>query len=193
MSGKTAGFQTIGNRWSLVGAVTAAAAVVFTATVPASAASAGAMIPVNTQFHDDGTVVPATMACETIDGVPGVALEGHATFTGGWQGTSVYTACLYVGLPNLPAGTEYFYGTETFTGSVNHCGTGTMSYQLANGYVWPYLDPTTGRRSGQQNWKIIPGEGSGDLAKVSSGSGVGLFTISPTGENDGTFIGNLGR
>ncbi|MEV0032719.1 hypothetical protein [Nocardia sp. NPDC050793] len=161
------------------------------AAASASAAPDRHIIPVNALFHDDGTVVPTAMECETIDGVAGVAMEGHATFTGKWQGAADYKACFYRGLPNLPLGTEYFYGTETFTGSVDGCGTGSMTYKLSDGYVSPNVDPVTGQRSGQQIWQISPGGGSGDLAAVNSGSGGARFTISAVGENAGTFTGEL--
>ncbi|WP_281918944.1 hypothetical protein [Nocardia sputorum] len=181
-----------GIRWIEAGAVAATTVAAICATVvPSSASPARQVVPVNAQFHDDGITAPATMTCETIDGVVGVALEGHAAVTGGWQGDAVYTACFYIGLPKLPVGIEYFYGTETFTGSVDGCGNGTMTYRLTDGYVSPDVDTATGRRSGQQKWRISPDGGSGDLTNVRSGSGAAQFIISATGENDGTFTGEL--
>ena len=138
-----------------------------------------------THFQDDGNVTPSTLPCQG-----GQAIHGYAKFglrTGDtWKGTSEYDICLK---PGPTPDTLTFHGVETFTGTVTGCGTGTMTYTLTHGFVRLEANPTT--PNGTQVWQIVPGTGTGELAGVTGGLGVSVFTILPTLANDGFFTGTL--
>ena len=69
------------------------------------------------------------------------------------------------------------------------CGTGSMTYTLTHGFVRLEANPTT--PNGTQVWQIVAGAGTGELAGVTGGLGVSVFTILPTLANDGFFTGTL--
>ena len=170
----------------LVGLVVAALTL---ATVGASSVFAddadARTVLVFTHFQDDGVVTPSTLPCQG-----GQAIHGHAEFGlrpgDTWQGTSEYDICLKPGpTPDILT----FHGVETFTGTVTGCGTGTMTYTLTHGFVRLEANPTT--PNGTQVWQIVPGTGTGELAGVTGGLGVSVFTILPTLANDGFFTGTL--
>jgi hypothetical protein len=98
----------------------------------------------------------------------------------------VYDICL---VPTSTPGVFTFSGVETFTGTVDGCGTGTITYDLSNGFVQLVPNPTA--PNGFQTWTIRPGAGTGGLSGVSGGEGVAIFTIQTTLANEGFFAGSL--
>ena len=99
---------------------------------------------------------------------------------------SVYDFCL---VPASTPNSFTFSGIETFTGTVDGCGTGTITYTVANGFAELVPNPTV--PNGYQFWTIVAGAGTGGLSGVSGGSGVGVFTIQLTLANEGFFGGFL--
>jgi hypothetical protein len=85
--------------------------------------------------------------------------ENVITYSGGITGTS-----FAVGAAALaPDGVYRAMAIEQFAGTITGCGTGTVVIRQTG-----TLDPTTGRSEG--SWAIVPGAGSGDLAKATGGS-----------------------
>jgi hypothetical protein len=175
-------------RWVLVaGAVAVAllAALWPIAPAQASTGSGPRLVPVFTHFQDDGSATASSLPCPG-----GQAIRGDATFGvragDTWHGTSVYDLCL---VPASTPGSFTFSGIETFTGTVDGCGAGSMTYTIADGFAQLVPDPTA--PNGFQRWTIVPGAGTGDLAGVTGGAGVGIFTIQQTLANEGYFAGFL--
>jgi Protein of unknown function (DUF3224) len=174
-------------RW---GALTGMVAIVLAAVLwpfsPAHASGGGGgFVGVFTHFVDDGSVGPSSLPCPN-----GQAIQGDATFGvkpgDTWHGTSVYDFCL---VPGSSPNSFTFSGIETFTGTVDGCGTGTITYTVANGFATLVPNPTA--PNGIQSWTIVAGAGTGGLAGVTGGQGVGIFTIQQTLANDGFFAGLL--
>jgi hypothetical protein len=177
--------QPTRRRWISVAALAAVAvtAVLWTAT-PASATGTH-VVPVLTHFSDDGSAVPSS-----IPGPNGQAIRGDADFGvppgDTWHGSSVYDFCL---VPAAAPTSFTFSGSETFTGTVDGCGTGTITYTVANGFAQLVPNPTG--PNGFQFWTIVAGAGTGGLQNVSGGRGAGVFTIQTTLANEGFFAGFL--
>jgi hypothetical protein len=167
----------------------AALAIVTTASALGSASDAAAasehIAPVFSHFADTGAVTPSNIPC-----VGGQAIHGSATFGqqqgDTWRGNAEYDFCLK---PGPVANTLVYSGTGMFTGQVAGCGTGSMKYEVKNGFVRQEQNPV--RPNGYEEWSVLPGTGTGGLASVSEGSGVGIYTIQPTLANQGFFAGSL--
>jgi hypothetical protein len=162
-----------------------ASAVLLLPAAPAGASGSEHLVPVFTHFQDDGSAVPSSIPCPN-----GQAIQGDADFGlkpgDTWHGRSVYDICL---VPTSTPGAFTFSGVETFTGTVDGCGTGTITYDLSNGFAQLVPNPTA--PNGFQNWTIRPGAGTGGLSGVSGGQGVAIFTIQTTLANEGFFAGFL--
>jgi hypothetical protein len=177
-------------RWGLIALAGIATVAVFGTAAPAGANPPPSdkvphIVAVFTHFSDDGSAVPSTIACPA-----GTAIRGDATFGvqpgDTWHGTSVYDFCL---VPATAPNSFTFSGIETFTGTVDGCGSGTITYTVANGFA--QLLPTPSGPNGVQNWTIVGGAGTGGLASVTAGAGAGVFTIQTTLANEGFFAGLL--
>lgn len=159
-------------------AVMAAAAMFVLAFSLAGTSSAKAdSVPVLAHFFDPGTeVVPSTITCHT----GGTAIHGSATFgtqAGDlWHGTTSYDYCIY---PQASPGWYLFAGTETLTGSVAGCGTGTMTWDQAGAFQ-------QGTDNGGGVWRIVAS--SGGLAGI-KGGGISKTFVSLALENYGYFAG----
>jgi hypothetical protein len=178
----------VAGRWALVaGAVAVAFLAALWPFAPAQAStdSGRRLVPVFTHFTDDGSATPSSLPCPG-----GQAIRGDATFGvqpgDTWHGTSVYDFCL---VPASTPGSFTFSGIETFTGTVDGCGTGSITYTVADGFA--QLEPTPTAPNGRQRWTIVPGAGTGGLTGVTGGQGVGIFTIQLTLANEGFFAGFL--
>jgi len=125
---------------------------------PAQASGGSRTVTVFTHFQDDGSIVPSSLPCPG-----GQAIHGDATFGvqagDTWHGTSVYDICL---VPGSTPNSFTFSGIETFTGTVDGCGTGTMTYLVSHGFAQLSPDPTA--PNGFQRWSIAPGAGTGGLS-----------------------------
>jgi hypothetical protein len=176
-----------GRRIPVAGAVAVAflAALWPSAPAQASTGSGPRIVPVYTHFQDDGSATPSSLPCPG-----GQAIRGDATFGvqpgDTWHGTSVYDFCL---VPASTPGSFTFSGIETFTGTVDGCGTGSITYTVTEGFAQLMPSPTA--PNGVQRWTIVPGAGTGGLAGVTGGQGVGIFTIQQTLANEGFFAGLL--
>lgn len=163
----------------------AGAIVALVGTAPVASAAPLRTIPVLAHFNDTGAVTPSSIPCPD-----GQAIHGSATFGGQqgdtWSGTASYDFCLK---PGPVANTLVYSGTGTFTGSVRGCGTGSMGYEVRNGFVDQQQNPTS--PNGFEEWQVTPGTGTGGLAGVTAGQGVGVYTIFPTLANNGVFVGSL--
>jgi Protein of unknown function (DUF3224) len=174
-------------RWGVfAGLVAAVLATVAWPVAPAHASDGGPRtVAVLAHFQDDGSATPSSIPCPG-----GQAIRGDATFGvqpgDTWHGTSVYDVCL---VPTSTPGAFTFSGVETFTGTVDGCGAGAITYTLANGFAHLMPNPTT--PNGFQTWTIVPGAGTGALAGVTGGQGVGIFTIQQNLANEGFFAGFL--
>ena len=161
------------------------AALAIVSTTSIASAASPRVVPVFSHFSDTGAVTPSSIPC-----VGGQAIHGSATFGvqpgDTWQGTAAYDFCLKPGpVPN----TLVYSGTGTFTGTVVGCGTGSMSYEVRNGFVKQEQNPTG--PNGVEEWRVVPGHGTGGLTSVSAGQGVGIYTIFPTLANNGFFAGSV--
>jgi Protein of unknown function (DUF3224) len=156
------------------------AAVAFSAATPAPANAEASNILAD--YHDPGTEITPSTAITC--GLGGEPIHGSATFgaqTGAkWHGITSYDYCLY--LTTVPDKFSYS-GTETLTGSVDGCGTGSFTWTGAGTFV-------LGSSNGGGTWRIVPGSGTGDLANA-SGSGTDTADVSLTFENDGYFAGEF--
>lgn len=172
-------------RKSVLAGLAAVAVAMLWPVAPAHASGTPHVAPVFTHFQDDGSAVPSSIPCPN-----GQAIRGDADFGvkpgDTWHGTSVYDFCL---VPASTPNSFTFSGIETFTGTVDGCGTGTITYTVADGFAQLAPDPTA--PNGHQSWTIVPGAGTGGLAGVTGGLGVGIFTIQPTLANEGFFAGFL--
>jgi Protein of unknown function (DUF3224) len=174
-------------RWGVLAglAATALAAALWPVAPAHAGGDSGGVVAVFTHFEDDGSVAPSSIPCPG-----GQAVRGDATFGvepgDTWHGTSVYDFCL---VPGSTPNSFTFSGIETFTGTVDGCGTGTITYTVANGFAQLVPDPTA--PNGFQSWTIVPGAGTGGLAGVTGGQGVGIFTIQQSLANEGFFAGFL--
>jgi len=176
----------VGARFTMLAGVGAVAVLAALWPLAPAQASAGRhTVTVFTHFQDDGSVVPSSLPCPG-----GQAIRGDATFGvqagDTWHGSSVYDLCL---VPAATPNSFTFSGTETFTGTVDGCGTGSMTYTLSEGFV--QLSPIPTSPNGFQRWSIVPGAGTGGLTGVTGGEGVGIFTIQLTLANEGFFAGLL--
>jgi hypothetical protein len=84
------------------------------------------------------------------------------------------------GWATTPDNLTYFTAVETFTGTIAHCGTGTMTYR----------DAGTVNAAGtlKDDWQVVKGFGSGALTHVTGhGTQLGLFKadFSQTGDYTG--------
>ena len=131
-------------------------------------------------FFDTGVEVPSTFPC--VGGVP--ASSGHATFGteagDNWHGVSSYDICVY---PSSTPGEFSYYGVETLSGTVDNCGTGTMTWSIS-GVV------TVGAFGDSNVWLLLPGPGTGDLANA-TGFGQSHSFLAPSFQNFGYFTGTF--
>jgi hypothetical protein len=161
--------------------VSAAAAAAAVLVMAAGAAASGRVSPAGSSITDrDNVSVHAhwesppdtfTVAppCTLTAFIPKTGLchgtgSGTAAITGSWRGVSVYD----YGWATTPSNLTYFTAVETFTGTITHCGTGTMTFR----------DAGTVDAAGKlkDDWQVVKGFGSGALAHLTGhGTHRGLF------------------
>jgi len=178
--------KNIGIRWRILAGLTAiAGATLLWPAAPAQASVGEHLVPVFTHFQDDGSAGPSSIPCPDGQGIQGDADFGVKPGDT-WHGRSVYDFCL---VPTSTPGAFTFSGVETFTGTIDGCGTGTVTYTVSNGFAQLAPNPTA--PNGYQTWSIVPNAGTGGLTGVTEGQGAGIFTIQPTLANEGFFAGFL--
>jgi hypothetical protein len=160
-------------RASAASAALAASALVITAA-PARAAAPTVLA----HDYDNGQVTPSTITC----GSGGSGIHGHATWGtqagDRWHGISTYDICVY---PLSTPGWSAYHGIETLDGTVDGCGTGSMTWAIQGALH-------VGTDDGGSIWELVPGSGTGGLAGV-SGFGTAHAFVAPTLENYGYFSG----
>jgi hypothetical protein len=162
----------------LAGAVIAA--VLLPALLVATSTAADAKTPkVLTHFYDPGIeVVPSPITCDA----GGNPIHGVATFGtqsgDNWVGTTSYDYCVY---PQAQPAWYSFGGTETFTGTVQGCGQGSMTWTQKGTFH-------SGTQDGGGQWQLV--SGTGGLAGV-KGGGTSTTFVSAVLENYGYFSGKF--
>ena len=142
-------------------------------------ASAGAAVRAHWESPPDKFAL--TLPCTDTDYIPKTGLchgtgSGHADLTGTWKGTTVYE----YGFATTPANVSQLSIIQTFTGTINGCGTGSMSYRLFGTLS------ATGKID--LEWQTVEGFGSGALAGATGhGTATGIYKadFSTTGDFTG--------
>lgn len=140
------------------------------APTPTGGAASDRTIHVDTHFTDAGELTDAQrVRCG--EGQPGACefqTGGHSTLTGTLTGWTDYTGWTH----NNPDGSQTYYTHETFTGTVAGCGRGTFEFLSEDAVVESgpsSEDPSA--RDFHGPWTLVPGSGTGDLARLHGGSG----------------------
>jgi hypothetical protein len=147
-------------------------------------------IAVAVRFRDPGILTGLqAVRCGTQQ-AGGCELEvrGHSTVTGSWTGWTDYTMWAH----GNPDGSKDYYTYETFTGTVDGCGRGRFDFVTEHGHV--QSSPSVANPPGNDfvaTWTIVPGSGSGGLARVSRGHGEQRGTTYPDTSSAGTMTGGL--
>lgn len=135
---------------------------------------------VHAHYESPADVLTAVPPCDLGRWKPGMnACRGTAysgaptTITGDWTGRTEYA----YGWLMLPSGATYAANLETFTGTVDGCGTGSFTYYMT-GVQRP--DGTVDTR-----WTVIDGLGTGDFVRLrGEGTLVGVFRDDYTSAGD---------
>jgi hypothetical protein len=160
-----------------------AALALSSATLGTAAASAGTSGGLSHYLDPGNEVIPAPgMTCRA-GGSPIQGSAGFGTQPGdSWHGTTSYDYCLY---PSATNPDRFAYtGEETFTGSVNGCGTGSFTWIAAGAATMGSSAPGGGV------WHIIAGSGTGRL-RHARGSGTDTAFVTLTLQNSGEFYGKF--
>ncbi|MDP9181645.1 MAG: hypothetical protein M3P04_02560 [Actinomycetota bacterium] len=94
--------------------------------------------------------------------------SGTSTLKGTFDGTGRFCGHT-TGFPG-PGGRIEVVETDTFTGTVHGCGTGTVVYRV-KGYVGAVPDLARRGLPSEEDWQIVPGSGTGGLRSLRSGGG----------------------
>jgi len=170
----------------LVGMITVGSLVIFLAATPAHAS--GRVVPIYTHFFTPGATGPADIECAPRQGAQAVtALEGFSdkgvepfdTI----RGQAHYKVCFYT----MADGTTQSSGTETFTGTIDRCGTGSVMWRSEGSFTAP--DPATGIAQAKGTWSVVPGTGTGGFSKMRNGGGRWALESTPQLEANGVQLG----
>jgi hypothetical protein len=164
-------------RWGIAVCLTALAVLVSaTAATPAEASEPTVLV----HFYDSGQTSASTMVCAP--GAGSFVIHGNVTWGteagDSWHGVSAYDICVY---PLSTPGRFWHYGVETFTGTVDNCGTGTMTWHIQGALE-------VGTDNFGSVWELVRAAGTGGLENA-SGVGVSHVFVAPTFENYGYFSG----
>ena len=142
-----------------------AAMLVAVATAGLAAAPVEARAPrqhtvhVEADLYDPGATTftnPALDCGPDRAGVCGLVWEGVTSWTGDWKGTTTYRARGYM-RPGEPGRWEVW---ETFTGTVEGCGTGKLSWYGTGTIDFTKFDPATQSVPIEGTFRLVgPGEG----------------------------------
>ena len=157
-----------------------------TAGAPASART----VVINSQFTDPGelTDMHHTRCGALQPGLCEVELGGHSRVTGTMAGWTDYTTWAH----GNADGSQSYYTHETFTGTVAGCGRGTFEFVVEDGQL--SAGPSDEDPAGEHvhgAWSMVPGSGTGDLARVTAGHGVEDGVAYPDLSAKGTFTGEV--
>jgi hypothetical protein len=103
------------------------------------------------------------------------------------HGSQVYELWFYRAANGAPSAHTH----ETFTGTVDGCGTGSFDFVVENVHSTP--TPTTAPYAihFDGDWHVVAGSGRDGLRGVASGGGQEHGDMSPTTENEGTLVGDI--
>jgi hypothetical protein len=166
------------------------AAVLVGLVVPA-AASTLVTLQVSGSLHAVTDPVTDTALCQQQGGeyVPGptdYSYSGTSSYAGTFQGTGRFCG-RSTGAVN-PDGTVPFIETDTFTGTVRGCGSGTVTYHV-HGVIDAALDLATKGVPAEEDWVVVVRSATGGLRALRSGHGHDHATINPDSSIDAEFSG----
>jgi hypothetical protein len=165
------------------------------ALVPSVAQSAPQrhVVVVYGRLHASPDALPDQSLCLAAGGsfVPGptdVPESGTSVLTGTFEGTGRFCGHTtgWVG----PDGRVPFIETDTFTGTVHGCGRGTVRYRV-EGYLSVLPDASRGGLPSEEEWRIVPGSGTGGLRGLTLGGGHDSGQINPDSSIDTDFAGKV--
>ena len=172
---------------------TAAAVLAVTTTVAGASDAKARAVRVVGSLHASSDAVPDEALCDADGGDyavgPTEAPEsGTSTLRGTFDGTGRFCGHTTAGVG--PGGAIPFVETDTFTGTVHGCGTGTVVYHVS-GYIGGQLDPSRQGLPTEEDWQIVPGSGTGGLRGIRSGGGHDSGQINLDSSIDTEFSGRL--
>jgi len=164
-----------------------------TTAVPGAAAQRVRVITVTGSLHAVPDGVPDPTLCNAaggsyVAGPTDVPESGTSVLRGTFEGTGRFCGHT-TGLPG-PDGSVQFVETNTFTGTVHGCGTGTVTYHV-KGYVGALPDPARGGLPTEEDWQVVAGSGTGGLSGLRSGGGHNSGQINLDGSIDTDFKGRV--
>lgn len=144
-------------------------------------------------LHATSDPLPDTTICSAQKGryalAPGdIPESGTSTYTGTFTGTGVFCGHTTAGVG--PDGSVPFVETDIFTGTVQGCGTGQVTYHV-QGFVSSRVNPTTKGLPTNEDWQVVAGSGSGGLRRLSSGHGHDVGQINADSSIDTDFAGSV--
>lgn len=173
--------------------LTMAAIILTAAAMPAAADRPTRVIKVTGSLHAVSDAIPDVALCNAEGGVYAVGPtdvpeSGTSTITGTFHGTGRFCGHVVPGIG--PGGSLPFVETDTFTGTVRGCGTGTVTYHVA-GFVGTRFDAARRGLPTEEDWQIARGSGVGGLAGLRSGGGHDSGQINPDSSIDTDFTGTV--
>jgi hypothetical protein len=171
----------------------------FLAPIMASAANGNSAVVVPVSGHLHATFGPIPFDKTLCDAKGGVYAPSPTEFY--YSGTSNYTAGSFTGTAQFCGhstqgvvrsdGSVPFVETDTFTGAVYGCGTGSFTFDV-QGFVRA-AGPTTQGLPGELQWHVVAGSGKGDLRALRSGGGNerGAINWNPPASDDSDFRGSV--
>lgn len=143
-----------------------------TALVAAVPAHADRVVPVDIHLTGKIGPLPDRVDCTTTPGVCELYFHGALVDDGAWTGTGQVQVHGHF----VSSGGFVFRlaDHEVVTGP---CGSGAIDF-TADGDI-SALDPGATSLVGHDDWRVISGSGTGDLADLTAGSGVDDFLLSP--------------
>jgi hypothetical protein len=173
-----------------------AAAAVLLALLAAPAAGSdrsGRIIRVTGTLRAVTDAVPDVTLCNAEGGAYAIGPtdlpeSGSSTITGTFRGTGRFCGHLVPGIG--PGGSLPFVETDTFTGTVRGCGTGTVIYHVT-GFVGTRFDTGRGGLPTEEDWRIARGSGLAGLSGLRSGGGHDSGQINLDSSIDTDFKGTV--
>jgi hypothetical protein len=154
-----------------MGRIVVVAALLLGAPAPGARADTQ-VLDVDTQLSVRSAPKGDDVDCGVHAGGCDVYYAGEVVYSGSWEGHGRFVVRSTL-IDVFASGGDWSYeGWATFTGVVHGCGRGTMRIALHRAVVAPRTPPAVGYEGGDE-WELIPGESTGDLAALTAGSGTG--------------------
>jgi hypothetical protein len=143
-----------------------------------------AIIPVNLYFNGTAHPVPDKVDCTSTPGTCESYFHATGTDQGAWQGHGYVTLHGHLTPQGMIwAGTDY----ETFTSTP--CGSGTITFPVTGWFSG--IDLSGPAISGQDDWQIGTGSGTGQLQTATGGSGHDNLLIRADGSFQDHVVGYI--